>query len=107
MDLRSFSSLFISDLTSSPASSELSLGLESVVPVDSDALAIEEQHVEAVNSQSGLLSVVVLHKTKATWLERLVVEAHVEVPDVAALAEQGHQLRFLSVEAEVSNVECG
>lgn len=88
---------FVSDLTSSLASSKLPFSTEAIVPVNSDSLSVEQEHVEAINSKTRLLSIVVLYKAESTRLESLVVKPHVQVLDVAHLAEQSEKLRLLSI----------
>ena len=46
----------------------------------------------------------VLHEAEATWLESLVVQAHVQVPDESNLTEEVIELTLLCVKAEIANV---
>jgi len=97
----------VSDLTSSSSSAKLPPGCEAVVPVYPDPLLVNECEVEAVDSETSLLSGSILDKAEAAWLETLPVEAHTQILDGATHREELKELVLLSVEAQVAHVERG
>ena len=94
----SFSSVLsfdlITDLATLSASTELSLWLEAVVPVDSNDHAIEDRFVESVNCERCLSSGCILDEAEATRLHLHPVQSHNEFLDLTASGEVREQLAF-------------
>ena len=79
-------------MATTSATAVLALDGEPVIPIESDLVLIETCEIEGVDGVLGLLSCQKLNKAETARFEPLGVQAHVEVLDGAALAEELHEL---------------
>ena len=78
----------ITDLATGPASAELTIWLEAIIPVHSDHAAIQDGSVENIDGECCLFSGCILHKTESTWLHLYLVEPHYQVDYLSTRGEE-------------------
>lgn len=95
----------VADLAARLAPAELPARLEAEVPVDADLPTIDDLQVEAVDCLLSLLPGGVLDEAEATRSLLSLVQTHDQAHDLAALAEELHQLALIGEEGQVAHVE--
>lgn len=77
----------VSNLTALLASTELSLWLEAIVPVDSDHPTVNLDLIQEFDSDCRVLSLCIFDKTKATILIGFFIKTHHQIYNNATLAK--------------------
>ena len=88
---------FSSNLSTSSSSSKLSVRKETIIPINSDLILINNLKIQTLNSDSRLFFCIILNKAKSARLESLSIKTHVQTFDRPTLRKKFKQLTFLSV----------
>jgi len=95
----------IADLATGATSTELSMWLKSIVPVNSNDAPVENRSIESVHGESCLRPRRILDEAEATWLHLDTIQAHDQVDHLATGGEKLEHLTFEGEKGQIANVQ--